>query len=348
MAEFVRVVTGGSHRDMGFDLGKAVARELVGISDETLLYHQKLAKRSKNELIDFAQRKFLKIVKKNFPDQIDEIQGIADGSNLSFAEVFFLTVDEELTSLWKRQKSDHCSSLAMKRGGRWLLAHNEDYPPRYYGRLVIVDAKPDKAPAFLALSYPYILAGTSCGMNMSGLGFTANSLRFPAKSSGLPTNYILRDLYGATSLDDAERRLAREDALMSNAGIIVSVKEDGARAVELSPHGIVIVQPDKTKTLAQTNHMIGCDGYLKVGEKPTQSSRQRYKTLVKYAPTIRSRGGIERLFSSVEKGLLVPKTGIGESCTIASVVMDVSARTMYVAKRGPNGHGFIKYRMRSL
>lgn len=346
MAEFVRVVTGGPHRDMGVDMGRAVSGHLEAMRDESSRYHRRLTGRSFEALTAFAMKRFLTVVERRFPGHLAEVRGIAEGAKLPFADVFFLTVDEELSALWRRMATEHCSSAAIRRAGSWLVAHNEDYPPRYSGRLTIVDAKPDDGPAFLALTYPYILGGPSCGMNAAGMAFTANSLRFPARGSGVPTNYLLRDLYASRSLDDAERRLAVPDALMANSCIIVSANEDSARDLELSPHGMVLLHPDATGSLIHTNHMVGGSAAHRAGERPTRSSKRRYAAMAASVPTIRSRAGLGRLFSSAADGLRVAPTGPGESCTIATVVMDVSRRTMYVAKRGPDGHGFKSYRMR--
>jgi len=345
IAEFAHVSTGGTHREMGVDFGRAVAGPLADMREDAVRHYLRLTKKPFAASVRFASRHFLPVVQKRYPAYLSEVRGIAEGAKLPFEEVFFLTVDEELSALWERRGPDHCSSVAMRRKGKWLVGHNEDYPPRYHGRLAVVDAQPNDAPAFLSLTYPYMLAGVSCGMNAAGMAFTANSLQFPAKRSGVPGNYVLRDAFAATSLIDAERRLAQQDSLMSNAGLLVSVKEDRAVALECMPAGVALHGPDTSGTLVHTNHSLA-GATMRKGERPTRSSRNRLVALQAFAPGLSGRMGLQTLLSSSSKGLLLPVRGHQDSCTVATAVMDVNARAMYVAKRGPEGHGFKKYLMR--
>ena len=228
-----------------------------------------------------------------------------------------------------------------------LLGHNEDYPPRYMDRMVIVNARPDDGPAFLALTYPYILSGPSCGLNAAGLAFAANSLCYKPRRAGIPTNYVLRDLFSSRRLADVIRILRVPGSLMGNAVVAVSAKERDAAVIEASPDDAAIMRMGDTGLLAHTNH-VRSETLDRRGEDPTFGSRKRCAALehLLNAPSSRSRKGLQAALSSKEYGLLRHGRRANDSCTVASAVLDPKRGMMYVSKRGPKGHGFRPYKLR--
>lgn len=346
MKPFAKVVTGGSHRDMGVDFGRAardVIRDLVAESRGHWRHWTKgrdiaAAKRH-------ANRHFLPAVARRYPTYLEEVRGIAEGAGVAFDDLFYLTADEELVELWSRPEK--CSSAAVRAKQGMLLGHNEDYPPRYMDRLVIVDATPDDGPAFLALTYPYIVAGPSCGMTGDGLAFAVNSLRFPPRVKGVPTNYVLRDLYSCRTLADVPRVLRVRDALMGNAVVAVSAKEDAGLVAEARYGDVAIIRMGDADLLAHTNHVRSAR-LNQADEDPTWGSRKRCAALehLLRRPSDRTRQGIQKALSSEEYGLMRHGRRGNDSVTVASAVLDPRRGMLYVAKRGPKGHGFKPYRLR--
>jgi hypothetical protein len=227
-----------------------------------------------------------------------------------------------------------------------FMMHNEDYPPRYHGRLVIVEAEPDDAPAFLALTYPYIIAGPSCGLNAAGLAFAVDSLNFNQPKRGMPVNYICRDIYASRTVAEAERAIAVPKPLSCFALTVAS--DDGVRAAttfEVTFKKTVRASMGTTGLLAHTNHVLSSK-IDRRGEEPTLGSRVRLAALEHLL--LRGTGDasmkkLQAALSSTHHGLLRNTKKPHESATIASVILDVKRRVMYVAKRGPWGHDFRPY-----
>ncbi len=344
MAEFIRVSTGGSHRDMGVDFGRAAKDVLRAFIEDSRAEYPRRAKMRVADAKRHAARHLLPTVRRRYPKYLLEIEGMAEGAGLALDDFFYLTADEEIISLGRRREK--CSSAAVRSGDRFFLGHNEDYPSLYLGRLVIVEARPDDAPSFLALTYPYILAGPSCGLNASGLAFAANSLNFPPRAVGLPTNFVLRDVYGSRSLADVRRAMRVRGALMGNALVAVSSGERSAIAVEASPDNLAVLTMGTSGLLAHANHV--CSEKLdRSGEKPSRSSLLRLAALqrVLAAPKLHTAAGLQRALSSAKDGLCRVTRRKGGDCTLASAVLDPKRRMLYVAKRGPKGHGFKPYRL---
>jgi hypothetical protein len=329
MRAFVKVATGGSHREMGVDFGRAAKDVLRDLAAESRGHFH-------------AARHFRPAVRRRYPKYLEEVRGIAEGAGIAFDDIFYLTADEELVSLWERPEK--CSTAVIRARDGLLLGHNEDYPPRYMDRLVVVDARPDDGPAFLALTYPYILAGPSCGLNDRGLAFGVDSLGFPARQRGVPTNYVLRDLYSARRLADVRRIVDVPGLVMGNAATVASARERDARTVEASYGGIAVIGMGKSGLLAHTNH-VRSETIDRRGEKASWSSRKRLAALehLLARPETRTRSGLAKALSSKEYGLLRHGRRANESCTVASAVLDPGRGMMYVAKRGPRGHAFKPY-----
>ncbi|HTM68102.1 MAG TPA: C45 family peptidase [Candidatus Binatia bacterium] len=348
MSGFTVVRTGGAPRDMGVDFGRAAKDVLRALAAESRAHFRQWTGRDIATAKRHAARNYLPAVRRRYPKYLDEVRGIAEGAGIPFEDLFYLTADEELVSLWEKparpEKPEHCSSAAVRAKGGLLLGHNEDYPPRYLGRLVLVEAHPDGAPAFMALTYPYILAGPSCGMNDRGLAFAVDSLGYPSRPRGVPTNFILRDLYSARRAADVRRIVDVGNAAMANAATVVSAREDLAFTVEATPEGAPLVAMGADGLLAHTNHSRS-PSLSRNKEKASWSSRKRLAALehLLAATGTHAAAGLKAALSSKKLGLLRFGRRANESCTVASAVLDPGRGIMYVAKRGPKGHVFRRY-----
>lgn len=345
---FVTVVTGGSPRRMGRDLGRAVRGILHELVDEAIASYRERFGKDADAVRRTAETDFLPHARLTYPRYVAEMEGIAEGARIPFRDLFFIAADEELVELWSR--TDHCSSVAVRTPSGLRLGHNEDYPPRYLGRLVIVDAKPDDGPAFLALTYPYALAGPACGLNAAGMAFAVDSLSFPParRREGVPTVFALRDLYRARSLGDVPRFARCPDGLMGYAVTAISAAENAMFAVEARPGGddVAMLASAGAHVMAHTNHALA-QSIDRTGEHPSQSSVDRHAALTRLLRADRTHKthAVRAALSSVEDGLLRPVGPPDDSCTVATAILDPSRGTMDVAKRGPGGHGFRRYRL---
>jgi isopenicillin-N N-acyltransferase-like protein len=344
MSEFVKVTTGGSHRDMGLDFGRAAADVLKEFIAESLRDFPRRAKMTVAAAKRHAAARLLPVVKRRYPEYLEEVRGIAEGAGIAADDFFYLTADEEIIAM--RDVPEKCSSAAVRAGRHLLLGHNEDYPPRYLSRLVVVEAHPDDAPAFLALTYPYVLAGPVCGVNAAGMAFAADSLNFPPRTAGVPTNFILRDAYRARELADVRRIMNVRGALMGNAVIAVSARERDAAIVETSPVEIAVFPMGPSGLLAHSNH-VRSETLDRTGEKASKASRARVAALEHLLADEKNHSvkGLEKALSSAKFGLLRTAGKKDKSSTLATAVLDPKRHIMYVAKRGPRGHGFRPYRL---
>ena len=330
MSEFIMVRTGGSPREIGFDVGRATAGIVRELAAANPAFYRRETGQRFEAIKRYFLRNFLPFAVRRYPDHVEEIRGLAEGAGLPFDDVAVFSAEEELLDTWGGW--DKCSTAVVRSRGRLLLAHNEDYIGRYHDRLVLIEAEPRRRPAFLSLGYPGTLAGSSCGLNAAGLAEANNSLRFRPRRRGLPKNFVLRDLLAARSLAEARRLAVAGPRVVAGNICVASAAEDRALALETSLDQTAVVELG-AGPLVHTNHVISPEIDVS-GERPTEHSRRRYAALT---------GRLARRGSRVDARFLQDVLGDRSSglrrfslkpqaaTTLATVIMDPAARSMLVA-----------------
>jgi len=182
----------GTHYQCGYQIGKKYQNEIkqrlkiYNITKKKINQHQK------------QLEKILSNIQRKFNDYIEEIKGMADGSNITFQELFYLNCAE--------LSQDHhgCSSIAQIDQKNIILAHNEDSS--------IKDKKQNTAlikfqlPHITFLSFTYLgeLPANAYSWNQHGLYFSVNYIK--AKNLNLhfiPRYFLTRGLIDCRSIKEA-------------------------------------------------------------------------------------------------------------------------------------------------
>ncbi|PIO07034.1 hypothetical protein COT47_01820 [Candidatus Woesearchaeota archaeon CG08_land_8_20_14_0_20_43_7] len=205
MNKFQYLEVSGTNYNMGRMIGDAMSKRLhdhlIYVHD---LYATKLSKENLHKSISALYAK----VETYFPQYLDELKGMADGSGLSINDIFMINSEESLISYCKglqKKEPSKCTTFAFKCDDGMFLGHDEDWAPGYESKLFIVKGNPDKGPSFLALNYIGSVAGTSVCLNSNGIAFSGNSILYGAKE-GVPKSIILRNQADSKDLPDFERR----------------------------------------------------------------------------------------------------------------------------------------------
>lgn len=159
-----------------------------------------------------------------FPDYVDELRGIAEGSGVPFETVFVMNLSEEFDDIVPKdftrgagsrrahEKTLRCSDIVLVGGPQQLraVAHNEDGDVADMNHTAIITAKVGTRPQFVAYTYLGDLPSGAFGFNDKGVAFTLNFVQ-PAdgETGGLGRGFISRDLLVAVDNEDAFRRIAR-------------------------------------------------------------------------------------------------------------------------------------------
>jgi isopenicillin-N N-acyltransferase like protein len=144
------------------------------------------------------------------PELVEEIEGIAEGSGLSFEQVFALNCFDEVACHGPSLISaglHGCTAFAATgratSDGRTYVGQGWDMPPYYPPYLF--RHRGDDLPTLLVLSHPGILAGT--GMNEKGLCLVWNTLKSRDAGVGVPAPLVIRRGLAAEELAEMIGRI---------------------------------------------------------------------------------------------------------------------------------------------
>ena len=149
-----------------------------------------------------------------FPDYVDELRGRAEGAGVGFAQLFSLSCIEEVWSWVGPEKmreleelaarpspGDHCTTFALRRGGRTLIGHNEDWSAVDLDTTMLMhDVIVPSGTRFLSLQFVGLLPWS--GLNSHGLAITANTLPPNDALAGAANAIVLRRLLECRSLEE--------------------------------------------------------------------------------------------------------------------------------------------------
>ncbi len=139
------------------------------------------------------------------PERVAYVRGLAEGADVPFADVFAVNALEEV---FREQRAERCSSLAVATPAGTLLAHNEQWAACELGNCAVVIERPDDGS-------PWVVSPTvaAClpvvGMNTHGGAFGVDSLVAADDRDGLPRVFTARDVLEARDPADFLARARR-------------------------------------------------------------------------------------------------------------------------------------------
>ncbi|MDS1140155.1 C45 family peptidase [Pusillimonas sp. SM2304] len=215
-----------------------------------------------------AASAMLALTEQHFPLIKQEIEGLADGLELPFDDVFLWNCRGDLWSM----SPDGCTTVQLPQDGQPRITHNEDGDPGFAGYCGIGLFSPDGGPAFASFVYPASIPGHTFAVTAHGLACTVNNLRSRQVAAGVPRMAITRALLNQSRLDDA---LALLHDTPKSGGFHLTLAQRGRPdllSVEFNAEG-VSVQPVVAPSL-HANHVIH-DALRKHPQLVTSSSQYR-------------------------------------------------------------------------
>lgn len=240
-----------SNYEVGFVTGKTFKgwiQDFLNVSEEVKLFRE-FYSNSKGKTITEG---YLDVAKKSHPKIVSEIQGIADGAEVSFNDVFLLQISSEILFchskeiLKKPPNPSHeglgCTDVLVNRTKARIIGHNDDWHRDVVDRVFMVhvtitDDKDNVVEQFISFSYPGFLAGFCFGMNKS-LVITHNTL-IPkeANTNAVPMAILIRSLYAYTSVQDVINAMENKPfgCAYATATHIASIESTEMCSLELHP-----------------------------------------------------------------------------------------------------------------
>ncbi len=187
----------GTPFDCSYQVGKRFHREIKACLRHYCISPLALKQQGKHiqEYYHYCQR--------HYPQYLQEIAGLAEGSKTDFLELFYLNCPE------LSQTHHGCSSIAfvekgkknrernVRKKGNLLLAHNEDGEPGEKGALITYQLPNTTFHSFV---YHGELPGSAYNWNEHGLFFTINYIPVLSLKKGAPYYFLTRNLLECPSL----------------------------------------------------------------------------------------------------------------------------------------------------
>jgi isopenicillin-N N-acyltransferase like protein len=305
------------------------------------------------------------------PGYLDEMRGIADGAGLDLTDVLAINVRTEVMYSAKArhaprapqppQAPAECTAFAVVpppgQPGATLLGQNWDWLTHSAQTLIVLEVRQDDGPDFVTVVEAGLLAKT--GMNAAGLGLVTNALVTDADvgAPGLPYHVLLRAILDCTTVTQGLAVL-QSAVRSSSANYLIAHSSGAVLNIEAAPGDFTRLYPlfPDDGVLLHTNHFLSPQLHptdLSLWAMPDSAVRlQRLTAGVGntggHSAGLHSTGGPVTLEDF--RALLAdhadypfgicshPVPGIHrdeQSATIASVLMDLTARHIWITAGNP-------------
>jgi isopenicillin-N N-acyltransferase-like protein len=292
-----------------------------------------------------------------FPDYFATVRGVAQAARQELIDIVMLNVRYELLyfqySVMPVGGPDGCTSFALlpeaTRNGHLLIGENWDWIPEVQGAVL-------RTPTTLSFTEAGIVGG-KIGLNAAGIGLTVNGLLSTDDDWSQPVapfHVRCYDILRADTLEAAARVVTTERRACSS-NFVLAQAPDRAVNIEAAPGTSCSFGPQRN-ALTHTNHFLEPD-HLGVEEPASERRPHSYTRLDRIRELL---GGGQLLsvedlqthlrdhdnFPDSVCRHVHPDDPPEEACvTVASVVMDLNERTLWVSDGHPCENAHEQYQL---
>jgi len=190
------------------------------------------------------------------PEILEEMRGLAAGSDLPLAAVLALNARSELTLTGNTPRPE-CTVLAVApeagADGRTWLAQNWDWMGRQRDAMVLLTIRQPGRPSLVMVTEAGLVG--KVGLNEAGVGVCLNALFVPEVRTGVPVHVVLRGILNSSSLTAAVAAVTRM-GVAGSANFLIGDDQGEVVDLETLPSVCVPLHP-ADGLLVHTNHLLG-------------------------------------------------------------------------------------------
>ena len=120
----------GDYKTIGYKMGKHFKNNYHLVIKGRNEWYQKLLKNINTKNGKNISNELLRITKKYFPQYLEELKGVSEGTSIDFNHIWAMSIKSELLAL--EEESPGCSTISYKNKNNLWLFHNEDGHEAYY------------------------------------------------------------------------------------------------------------------------------------------------------------------------------------------------------------------------
>jgi isopenicillin-N N-acyltransferase-like protein len=332
----------GTHLEVGQQIGQACQK---GIQNTLAGLHNDLPAGEKWDDMLQQSARYLEFGQQVYPQYIEELEGIAEGADVPFDEVFLSMCEE----LWESAAWRGCTDMAARgratKDGSTLIAHTNDLLPRAEEHLVLLKVQAEDEPEFLGISSGGI--AISAGFNAAGISLTGNQLDNNDIRPGVTRLLVVRAILASSHLSEAmdhcllpQRASSYNNVLADANGEAYSME---GSATDCEP---IYIQED---ILAHTNH------YLSPAMRHFEADRNSIgNSVLRYNRAMRLlRENCGQLTSELFQKLLADHAGYPtsickhglETVTVFSIIIQVEKLRAWIGRGRACETEYVEYQL---
>jgi isopenicillin-N N-acyltransferase-like protein len=253
---FPMIVVEGSARERGRAHGAGLGAQVAAGVDQYLRRFQHFGGLDRAGA-HAAARRFIEPIREYDPEILEEMEGIAEGAELAFADVLAMNCRSEL--MFGTRAPAECSSFALQAtitaDGHTYVGQNWDWGTEIIDTIALVAIRQEPAkPDILLLDEAGVVG--RIGINSSGIGLCTNTLLAEQSApTGVPYNVLLRGVLNTRRLDDAIGSLIRHPRAISSNHLIGDARGQ-TMDIEVTPGEFDHIPP-RDGIITHGNHFSG-------------------------------------------------------------------------------------------
>lgn len=344
----------GTHRELGRAHGKQ-AREQI----RAHLHYLCAATQLSNQRLRDRAMSFNRLFQLHCPQLIDEIEGLAEGAGVSYAEALAVNVRGAITKV----PDGGCTAFVVSRQGTLtkeiLTGQNSDQLPVAMGLGYVLYLKPQDKPEVLMWTFGGMIGYH--GINSLGIGHFANDLGGgPATRFGMPHYPLKRLMHECSSLSEVKQTMERIP-LWASGNYVLCDGHGEILDVEATPDGLHSLQDDGAGFICHSNHFLcplhATEENFNLSAKDSFSRLCRIKTLVQarygqltvddFKTILRDRHGDPNGICRIAQTDNPQADWMTAGITVASIIAEPARRRLHIACGNQLETPFVVYNMDS-
>lgn len=303
--------------------------------------------------------RYIPLLERICPNELEEVRGIARGAAVSMNDVMALNCRYELL----KDKPKECTSASVLEeatgNGKVYLAQNWDYRTWVMDCSVIVNIDDENGTKILGISEAGQLVRN--GFNSHGVGICANNLTstLDVGEPGIPVTFLRRKLLNSCSFAEASKIITGAERSVSCNYMLASA-ENIAADFEAAPGRVFRLLPERGIVTHANHFVVGkefctnhdhqfrdkvlrrllLERYGKVDLEHIMNSLRSHETFPGASDTFPEADCIEAVCTHLPKGN-PDFNSVWQ--TIASVIYDLKAGEAYICKGNPCCGEYHKY-----
>ena len=339
---YPEIEVSGAPRELGRQIGEAAREQTRGFCEVALERVNKTVTVSRERAYEIAHQS-AEHARDYRPDLLEELEGTAEAAGVTLDDLMLLQVRNQFTT-----EHAGCTSFAMDapQSDRPLVAQTWDNDPVLDEFTVVLTRRPLDRPATLSCTQAGLIS--YMGLSETGIGACVNTLPAPSRATGVPHYFTLRELFEASSLEQAEHAVRRAHRAIP-INIMLSTP-DGPADLEVTIDDVRVLRPSVSHSVTHTNHCVH-DELLPVNDEfpeliQSHDRKRRIDGLVTKAQDVESIKTILSDHDGYPKSICRhqnddPTTGFWE--TVFALIIEPTERRMYISRGTPCSHPFEVY-----